>query len=264
MVTRVLNVAASGMGAQEYNIEVISNNIANMNTIGFKRDKATFQDLIYNIDTRAGSISSDAGTMYPTGIYSGMGVKVAGTYKIHEVGDLIETKSDYDVVIKGQGFFRIQLPDGEAAYTRAGSFQLNPDLQIVTPEGYLVEPGINIPQDALKVHIDRNGQIFAYFNNIPEPDLVGQFELVDFPNPAGLNPLGNNLLSETAASGPPVAGVAGVGQFGGILQGWYEHSNVNPVTEITGLIFAQRAYELNSKTMESANELLRVINNLKS
>jgi flagellar basal-body rod protein FlgG len=263
MVMRALSTAATGMKAQELNIEVISNNIANINTTAFQRERAEFQDLLYQIERRAGVASSDAGTTVPTGIHVGLGVKTGGIYRIPEQGELMQTHSEFDMAIQGRGYFQVTLPSGETAYTRAGSFQLNNESQIVTADGYLVNPGITIPEDAISVDINSSGEVYVNLTAQAAPQLVGQFELADFMNTPGLNAIGNNLFTETASSGPAAVSIPGINEYGTILQKWLETSNVNPITEITSLIGAQRAYELCSKIIQAGDEMLQTVNQSK-
>lgn len=260
---RALHTAATGLQAQQLNIDVISNNIANVTTTGFKRDRAEFQDLLYESQQRVGTNSSDAGTIVPTGIQVGLGVSAGSVYRIQEQGSLIQTTSPLDLAIRGKGFFSVELPSGELAYTRAGSFQLNADGQIVTAEGYVVSPGITIPQDAIDITVNQSGEVQVTVPNQTQPQLVGQLELVGFVNEAGLEAQGDNLLKETEASGTPIVGIAGEEGLGTILQGYLEGSNVNPVTELTTLITAQRAYELNSKIIQVSDEILQTLNQAK-
>lgn len=260
---RALSIAATGMLAQQLNVEVISNNLANMNTTGHKRQRAEFQDLLYQTIQRIGTDSSDSGTITPSGIQIGVGVKAGAVYRITQQGDLETTGNTYDVAINGKGFFRVQLPNGSDAYTRAGSFQLNDQGQLVTPDGYQVQPGITVPQEAIDVSINRDGVVFATLSDQVEPQQVGQLELAIFFNEAGLESVGGNLLLETPASGSPNTGVPGNPGIGQIMQGFLETSNVDAVREITSLISAQRAYELNSKVISSADEMMRTMSNLR-
>jgi len=255
---RALRTAASGMAAQQLNVEVISNNIANMNTIGYKRQRAEFQDLIYQNVERMGAQSSSQGTVIPTGIQVGLGVKAGSVYRITEQGTPSQTGSDYDVAIDGQGYFQITLPSGEIGYTRAGNFSLNGEGQLVTEDGYAVEPAITIPQDAIDVAISKTGQVQVISDGSPEAAVVGQLELATFFNEAGLEAIGDNLLLETAASGAATTGTPGEAGFGQLLQGFTESSNVDAVTEISALIIAQRAYEMNSKVITTADEMMSV------
>ena len=198
---KALSIAATGMLAQQLNVEVISNNIANMNTTGFKRQRAEFQDLLYQNIERVGAASSDTGTVTPTGIQVGVGVKAGTVYRVTSQGSLTNTDTPFDLAINGTGYFRIQLPSGEDAYTRAGSFQLSPDGQIVTPEGYTVSPGITIPQEAIDISINPEGEVLVKLEGQIDPQNVGRLEAAIFPNPPGLEAIGTNLFLETPASG---------------------------------------------------------------
>ena len=260
---RALSIAATGMLAQQLNVEVISNNLANMNTSGFKRQRAEFQDLLYQNIERIGAASSDTGTVVPTGVQIGVGVKAGTVYRVTSQGDLTPTDNDYDLAIEGKGYFTIQLPSGEDAYTRAGNFALSPDGQMVTSDGYVLSPGINIPQDAIDVSINSTGEVQVVTDGSVDPQVVGQIEIVSFFNEAGLEAIGSNLLMETAASGAASTGTPGTPGFGTILQGFVETSNVNTVSEITTLISAQRAYEMIGKVITTADEMLSVTSNLK-
>ncbi|WP_309630043.1 flagellar basal-body rod protein FlgG [Brevundimonas sp.] len=260
---RALRTAASGMAAQQLNVEVISNNIANMNTVGYKRQRAEFQDLIYQNVERMGAQSSSQGTVVPTGIQVGLGVKAGSVYRITDQGTPTQTGSDYDVAIDGQGYFQITLPSGEIGYTRAGNFSLSGEGQLVTEDGYAVEPAISIPQDAIDVIISKTGQVQVISAGSPEAAVVGQLEIATFFNEAGLEAIGDNLLLETAASGPATTGTPGETGFGQLLQGYTEASNVDAVTEISSLIIAQRAYEMNSKVITTADEMMSVSSQVK-
>jgi len=257
-----LDIGATGMLAQQLNVEVISNNIANMNTTGYKRQRAEFQDLLYQDLVRVGSDSSDAGTITPTGIQLGSGVEPAAVYRITEQGPITITDNPLDLAIEGRGYLQIELPSGETAYTRAGALQISPDGDIVTSDGFLVQPGITVPPDAVAISINASGEIRADIDGQVDQLLVGQFELANFPNEAGLQAIGGNLFLTTAASGNATVAAPGSTGFGTILQGAIEASNVNVVQEITALITAQRAYEMNSKVIESANEMAQVATNL--
>ncbi len=260
---RSLSIAATGMLAQQLNVEVISNNIANMNTTGFKRQRAEFQDLLYQTVERVGSTSSDAGTIVPAGVQIGLGVKAAAVYNISEQGNLQSTDNPLDVAISGAGYFQVTLPSGDTAYTRAGSFQLSPSGEIVTVQGYTVAPAITVPANALQVTINQSGQVLVQLPNVVAESIVGQFQLANFANPAGLDPQGDNLFLETAASGSATTGTPATNGLGQIEQGFVETSNVNTVTEITNLITAQRAYEMNSKVIQTSDEMLSTINRLR-
>ena len=260
---KALSIAATGMIAQQLNVEVISNNIANMNTTGFKRQRAEFQDLLYQNIERVGTNSSDAGTVIPAGIQIGVGVKTGGVYRITEQGSVVGTENDLDLAINGSGYFRITLPNGEDAYTRAGAFQLGPTGQIVTLEGYTVGPGLTIPQEAVDISINPEGEVLVKLAGQIDPSNVGRLELVTFPNAAGLEAIGSNQFLETPASGAANVGVPNTPGFGSLLQGFLENSNVNSVSEITSLITAQRAYEMNSKVISTADEMMSVTSNLR-
>ncbi|MDE3116304.1 MAG: flagellar basal-body rod protein FlgG [Pseudomonadota bacterium] len=254
---RALSIAATGMMAQETNVEVIANNLANMNTTGFKRQQAEFQDLLYQNIVQPGSQSSDSGTIVPAGIQLGAGVRTAAVYRIGSQGDLTSTSNPYDLAIQGAGYFHITLPDGTDAYTRAGNFALSASGQIVTDKGYTVAPGIAVPSNALSITVNAQGQVQATLPGQTAPQTLGQLELARFSNEDGLNALGGNLYTETPASGSPQSGVPGSTGFGTIQQGYLETANVNPVEEITALITAQRAYEMNSKVVTAADNMMQ-------
>ena len=261
---QALRTAATGMSAQQLNVEVISNNIANMNTVGFKKQRAEFQDLLYQNVERMGAQSSSSGTVVPTGIQIGAGVKAGAVYRLTEQGTPQATGNPYDMAIDGKGYFQISLPSGEKAYTRAGNLQVNPEGQMVTDDGYLLEPAVTIPQDATKVSISKTGLVQVTQSGQPTPTTVGQIELANFFNEAGLEAIGDNLLLETAASGPAIVGTPGDVGFGQIMQAYTEASNVDAVTEISDLIVAQRAYEMNSKVISTADQMLSVTSQIKS
>lgn len=260
---RALNTAATGMQAQQLNVEVIANNIANMNTTGFKRQRAEFQDLLYQNVERMGVTSSDQGTIVPTGVQVGVGVKAGSVYRVTEQGGMTQTTNPYDVGISGEGYFIIQLPDGRDAYTRAGNFALSPEGQLVTEDGFVVAPGITVPQDAISVAINRQGVVQAVMPDGSAPQDVGALELARFINPAGLEAIGDNSFIETPASGAANRGQPASVGFGYLQQGFLEISNVNAVTEISSLITAQRAYEMNSKVITTTDEMLRATSNLR-
>lgn len=260
---RSLDIAATGMQAQQTNVEVISNNIANMTTTGFKRRRAEFQDLMYQNLRRAGSNSSDSGTVVPSGAQIGLGVRTAAIYRINEQGNLQQTSNSLDAAISGNGYFQVTLPSGDTAYTRDGTFALSPEGQIVTSDGYVVQPGITIPNNATSVVINSAGQVQVTLSGQTAPQLVGTLQLAAFPNDAGLDAQGNNLFLQSAASGNPVTGTPGSPGFGTVLQGFVETSNVNVVSEITDLITAQRAYEMNSKVITTSDQMLSTLTNLR-
>ncbi|MBI1328809.1 MAG: flagellar basal-body rod protein FlgG [Alphaproteobacteria bacterium] len=259
---RALSIAATGMLAQQTNVEVIANNLANMNTAGFKRQRAEFQDLLYQNIEQAGTQSSDTGTVVPSGIQLGAGVRTAAVYRVTSQGDVSQTSNPYDLAINGPGFFRVQQPDGTDAYTRAGNFALSPEGQIVTDQGYTVSPGIAVPANALSVSVNGQGQVQATIPGQSAPQTLGQLELVRFPNESGLQAVGGNLFLETASSGTAQSGLPGSSGYGTIQQGFLETANVNPVEEITALITAQRAYEMNSKVISAADEMMSMTSRL--
>lgn len=260
---RALGIGATGMQAQQLNVEVISNNIANLSTTGFKRSRAEFQDLLYENMRRVGSSSSDAGTILPSGLQVGLGVKPVATYRIHEQGILSVTGNQYDVAINGRGFLQVQMPDGTTAYTRAGSLQTDDTGRIVTPDGFPITPSITVPSDALNVTINASGVVSARIDGQTEEQVIGQMQLAAFVNPTGLEAIGDNLLRETAASGSPTTGNPQSTGFGSLLQESLEGSNVNVVTEVTNLITAQRAYEMNSRVIKTADDMLTTVSQLR-
>jgi flagellar basal-body rod protein FlgG len=261
---QALRTAATGMAAQQLNVEVISNNIANMNTVGFKKQRAEFQDLLYQTIVQAGAQSSDQGTIVPTGVQVGAGVKAGSVYRIETQGTLTATGNKLDLAIDGRGYFQVLLPTGETGYSRAGNFSVNDQGQMVTQDGYLIQPAISIPGDATDIAISKSGQVQVTQPGNPTPTVVGTLELSTFVNEGGLSAQGSNLFKETAASGPPTNGTPGVQGVGELLQGYTEASNVDAVTEITALIVAQRAYEMNSKVISTADSMLGVANQIKS
>jgi len=259
---RAMNIAATGMLAQQTNVEVIANNIANQNTTGFKRQRAEFQDLLYQTERRAGAQSSDTGTIVPVGVQIGIGVKTAAVYRVTTQGNLTTTSNPLDVAIQGRGFFQILQPDGTTAYTRAGSFQLSPTGQVVTADGFTVQPGITVPQNTVAISINASGQVQAQVAGQTAPQTAGQFQLANFPNEAGLEALGNNLFLETPASGQPITDNPTSIGFGSLNQGLLETSNVDIVSEITNLITAQRAYEMNSKVIQTTDQMMTSLNQI--
>lgn len=260
---RSLSIGATGMLAQQLNVEVISNNIANMTTTGFKRQRAEFQDLLYQNMRRVGSTSSDAGTIVPSGVQIGAGVKTAAVYRINEQGNINPTGNVLDLAINGQGYFQITLPAGDTAYTRAGSLQLDPQGQIVTADGYIVQPGLTVPQNAVGITVNPTGQVLVKLDGQVEPQDIGQLQLAVFPNPAGLEAVGDNLFLETPASGAAIQGNPGAPGFGRVIQESLETSNVNIVSEITTLITAQRAYEMNSKVISTTDQMMQSVTQLR-
>jgi flagellar basal-body rod protein FlgG len=254
---RALSIAATGMLAQQVNVEVIANNLANMNTTSFKTQRADFQDLLYQNVEQPGAAIADTGQVLPSGIQIGVGVRTASTYRVTEQGNLVSTSNPFDVAINGKGYFHVLQPDGSDAYSRDGTFSLSPDGQIVTGKGLIVVPGVTVPPDAVNVTINNLGQVMATVGGQGAPQILGQFELVRFPNEGGLQPLGDNLFLLTVASGGVITGLPGQPGFGTIQQGFLETSNVNAVKEITDLITAQRAYEMNSKVISAADQMLQ-------
>jgi flagellar basal-body rod protein FlgG len=261
---QALRTAATGMAAQQLNVEVISNNIANMNTVGFKKQRAEFQDMLYENVVRMGVQSSSTGTVVPTGVQVGSGVKAGSVYRITTQGSTTQTGNKFDLAISGRGFFTVQMPTGETAYTRAGNFSVNDQGQLVTQEGYLIEPAITIPTDATNISISASGQVEVSQDGQTEAQVIGQLELATFINEAGLEALGGNLLKESGASGPATTGAPNSPGFGKLVQGYTEASNVDAVSEVTALIVAQRAYEMNSKVISTADEMLQVAGQVKS
>jgi flagellar basal-body rod protein FlgG len=261
---QALRTAATGMAAQQLNVEVISNNIANMNTVGFKKQSAVFEDLLYQTLEQPGAQSSDQGNIVPTGVQIGAGVKAGSVYRITGQGTLTQTGNTFDLAINGPGYFQVLLPSGETAYTRAGNFSVNNQGQVVTQDGYLVQPTMAIPQNSTNVTISQTGQVQATVPGSTTPTVVGQLQLATFLNDAGLEATGNNLFMESAASGPATAANAGAPGYGVVMQGYTEASNVDPVSEITNLIVAQRAYEMNSKVVTTADQMLSTAVNSKS
>lgn len=262
-MTRSLDIGATGMLAQQLNVDVISNNIANMTTTGYKRRRAAFLDLIYQDIDRPGSTSSDVGTIVPSGIQLGLGVRPGAVYRLHSQGALRNTENPLDLAITGEGFFQIQLPSGETAYTRDGTFQINENGEIVTTQGFLLDPGITIPNDAISIDINEEGEVLVKIQGQTATTNLGQIQLASFINPAGLDAVGDNLLLETDASGSPTTGNPGQDQFGRLRQSALEQSNVNVVEEITMLITAQRAYEMNSNVISTTDEMLQTVSQLR-
>lgn len=258
-----MEIASSGMLAQQRNVEVISNNIANLSTTGFKKQRAEFQDLMYENIRRPGSESNEAGNIVPTGIQIGGGVKTAAVYRMHSQGDIKNTDNPLDLAISGRGFFQVQMPDGTTTYTRAGSLQLNADGTVVTPDGLPIIPQISVPQDTVELTVNASGQVAAKIDGQTTPTVVGQIQFANFVNPPGLEAIGDNLLRETPASGAPVTGNPNTNGFGKIRQYALEGSNVNIVNEVTNLISAQRAYEMNSRTIKASDEMMSALSNLR-
>lgn len=253
---KALHIAASGMMAQEMNVELISNNIANMRTTGFKRQRADFQDLLYQDMRRVGSQTSESGNILPTGVQIGSGVRTAATPRIHSQGTLTATEKETDVAVRGEGYFRVLLPDGRTAYTRDGSFELDARGQLVTADGWTVDPAITVPANASGLTVNAQGVVQVTIGTASTPTTIGQIQLARFVNKSGLEAIGNNLFVETASSGAPQTGNPGDEGYGTLLQGQLEAGNVNPVSEISDLIAAQRAYEMNSRVIRAADEMM--------
>lgn len=254
---RALGIAASGMLAQQTNVDVIANNIANANTTGFKTGRAAFQDLIYQSERRVGALAADDGAARPVGVDVGLGVATAGVMRLNTQGALVETKNQLDMAIQGLGYFQITMPDGTTAYSRAGNFSLSPEGTIVTLDGYELDPGIVIPEAATAVAISPDGIVSAFLPGQIEAQELGEINLASFINESGLRPIGNNLLVETPASGAPMVAQAGDEGFGTLRQFFLENSNVNVIQQITDLITAQRAYEMNSKAITAADQMMQ-------
>ncbi len=259
---RSLYTASTGMNAQDVNVSVISNNLANVNTIGFKRSRPEFQDLLYQNLRLVGTLTPN-GQQVPTGAQLGLGVKTASIGKIFIQGDFSQTQNPLDIAIQGKGFFQITQADGTLAYTRAGSFKLNNTGQVVTSDGLVLEPAITIPQDALDISIDSQGGVSVTQPGSPAPTIVGTIQLATFQNEAGLQAAGFNLFRQSDASGAPIIGNPQSQDRGSTQQGFIELSNVSVVEELVNLISAQRAYEVNSRTVQTADEMLQIANNMK-
>ena len=259
---RALFTAATGMMAQELNVQVISNNIANMRTTGYKRQRAEFQDLLYEHVRRIGTQTSEQGNILPVGVDLGSGVKTVGTPRLMTQGTLSQTGSDLDVAIRGEGFFKIQLPDGTYAYTRDGSFQMDAQGRIVTVQGNVVSPGITVPQNSLGLTINSQGQVSVTPQGTTSPTVIGQITMTRFINKAGLLAIGDNMFTETPASGTPQDGLPNIDGAGDLQQRNLEQANVEAVTEISDLIAAQRAYEMNGKVITAADQMLSATSNM--
>ncbi|HRO04128.1 MAG TPA: flagellar basal-body rod protein FlgG [Terricaulis sp.] len=260
---RALSIAASGMQAQQTNVDVISHNIANMNTTGYKRQRAEFQDMLYQNMERPGSTSSASGSILPLGIQIGVGVRTDAVGRLTEQGGISNTGNAYDLAISGRGYLQVTLPSGQTAYTRAGNLAVNADGELVTADGYALEPSVTVPQDATAIQITRDGVVEVVMSGQTDPQQIGQLELATFINPAGLEAIGDNLFLETPASGSPNTASPGSPGFGTLMQGFLELSNVNAVEEISSLIVAQRAYEMNARVITAADEMLQATTQLR-
>jgi flagellar basal-body rod protein FlgG len=260
---RSLYISATGMEAQKMNIDVISNNLANVNTSGFKRGRADFQELIYQDLKTPGSLSAE-GSIIPSGIQMGLGVKPVAVQKIFLQGDFVQTGNNLDLVIEGDGFFQITKPDGVIAYTRNGSFKLDNVGRIVTSDGYALDPAITIPSNTQSITVGSDGKVSVLQSGARSPTEIGNIQLARFINPGGLQANGKSLFLPSGSSGDPIVGIPGGGDgLGTIGQGFVEMSNVNIVEEMVNMIVSQRAYEINSKAVQAADEMLQMTNNLK-
>lgn len=253
---RALKIAAAGMAAQQMRVEVISNNLANMNTTGYNTRRAEFADLHYQQVARPGTINAADGTVLPTGVQLGLGVRPSAVSVMLSQGSIASTGGDLDIAIEGDGYLEVTLPSGISAYTRDGGLKLSGDGQVVTSDGYPIVPDITIPRDARSISINGDGEVYGYFNDQVEAQLLGQFTLAGFTNPKGLEAIGSNLFIETPASGPSAVATPGQDGLGTVRQGYLEDSSVDPVREVTDLIEAQRGYELNSKVISAADQML--------
>lgn len=253
---RALQIAATGMSAQQMRVDTVANNLANMSTTGYNARRAEFADLHYQQMTRAGTISAADGTVVPTGVQVGLGVRPASVTMTPAQGSSVQTGGDLDIAIEGRGWLEITLPDGRPAFTRDGGLKLTGDGLIVTSDGFTVAPGITIPSDARSVSINAQGEIYAYFADRVQPERLGQFTLARFTNERGLEAIGSNLFLETEASGPAFLGNPGEEGLGTLRQGYLEESSVDPVRELTEMIKAQRGYELNAKVITAADQML--------
>ena len=253
---KALQIAASGMAAQQMRVDVVSNNLANMSTTGYNARRADFADLHYQQLARPGTVSASDGSILPTGVQIGLGVRPAAVSVVLAQGSLAQTGGDLDLAIEGKGYLEVTLPGGGAAYTRDGALKRTGDGLIVNSDGYQIAPGVTIPADARSIAINADGEVYAYFNDRVQPELLGQLSLVDFTNDKGLEAIGSNLFLETAASGPANVGTPGIDGLGTLRQGYLEESSVDAVREVTELIKAQRGYELNAKVITAADQML--------
>ena len=260
-MNQALWIAKTGLDAQQTRMEVVSNNIANVNTTGFKRERAVFEDLLYQNISQVGA-NSTQDTQLPSGFSIGTGVRVVATEKLHSQGKLTNTGNTFDMAVQGKGFFQILMPDGSLAYTRDGSFQVNQDGQLVTATGYQVQPAISVPEGALSVTIGSDGTVSALLPGSNAATQIGSVQLTNFINPAGLQPIGQNLLLESGASGAPQTGTPGLNGLGTLTQGSVESSNVNIAEELVNMIETQRAYEMNSKAIQTSDQMLQRLSQL--
>jgi flagellar basal-body rod protein FlgG len=259
---RALWTAGTGMNVQQSNLDVIANNIANVNTNGYKRSRADFQDLMYQT-LRLQGVKTESGSQVPTGIQIGHGAMLASVQKVFLQGDYTQTQGELDLAIEGSGFFQVTLPSGDKAYTRSGSFKSDSEGKVVTSDGYLLDPNITVPQGTIKLSVESDGTVSATVQGQSKPQQVGKIELATFANPSGLKATGKCLFTETDASGTPTTGAPGANGMGTLLQGFLEMSNVNVMQEMINLIMGQRAYEVNSKAIQAADEMLQMANNVR-
>ena len=253
-------VAKTGLDAQQTRMSVVANNLANVNTTGFKRDRAMFEDLMYQTVRQAGGQTSQD-TVLPSGMSLGTGVRVVSTEKLHSQGNIVQTENSFDFAINGRGFFQVSLPDGSTAYTRDGSFNTDGQGQVVTSSGYALQPAITIPGGARSVTVGTDGTISVLLAGNTAPTQVGSIQFTDFVNPVGLQPMGENMYLETSASGSAQAGTPGLNGLGRLIQGSLETSNVNVVEEMVNMIETQRAYEMNSRAISTTGDMLQYLNN---
>lgn len=259
-MNQALWIAKTGLDAQQTRMEVVSNNIANVSTTGFKRDRAVFEDLLYQNISQVGA-SSTQDTQLPSGFSIGTGVRVVATEKLHSQGNLTNTGNPLDMAVQGKGFFQVLMPDGSLAYTRDGSFQVNQDGQLVTSSGYQVQPAITVPEGAQSITIGSDGTVSVLLPGSAAATQVGSLQLTNFINPAGLQAIGQNLLLESGSSGAPQTGTPGLNGLGTLMQGSVESSNVNIAEELVNMIETQRAYEMNSKAIQSADQMMQFVTN---
>ncbi len=262
-MNRIMHTASSGMAAQQLNVDTIANNLANVNTPGYKKSRMEFQDLLYQTVRPAGTLTMGYAET-PTELQVGCGARPVAATKMFFQGNIRETGNPLDVAIQGDGFYEIRMPDGSRSFTRDGSFKLSPEGRLVNSDGFLLEPEISLPVDTVNISISRDGLVFAHISGIVEPEEVGQIELARFINPAGLKNLGHNLYEQTTASGNPIFGTPASEGFGSVEQMYLESSNVDVVEEMVGMITAQRAYEINSKMIQAADDMMAITNRLKS
>lgn len=259
-MNKALWIAKTGLEAQQTRMAVISHNLANVSTNGFKKGRAIFEDLLYQNVRQVGAQSSQD-TQLPSGLHLGTGVRTVATEKLHTVGNIVQTENALDVAVQGRGFLQVLMPDGSTAYTRDGSFKMDANGQVVTSAGYNLEPSITVPDNALNITIGSDGTVSVTIPGTPTPSQVGDIQLADFVNPTGLQPIGENLYLESASSGTPTTGTPGLNGLGTVIQGALESSNVNVVEELVNMIESQRAYEMNSKAISTSDQMLQYVTN---